>query len=73
MSNKDRLSGKKLIKVEKRQHKASGQKQEDEEWLIVLFQKSDRVWWKICESRGKIGLGRMEKRLWWRLKIGVRR
>ena len=37
------------------------------------FQKSDRVWWKIFEWRDDIGLGRMEKRLWWRLKIGVRR
>ena len=37
MSNEDRLSGKKLIKVKRRQYKASGQKQEDEEWLIVHF------------------------------------
>ena len=37
MSNEDRLSGKKLIKVKRRQYKVSGQKQENEEWLFVCF------------------------------------
>ena len=38
MSNENRLSGKKLIKAERRQGKASGQKQEGEEQLIVCFE-----------------------------------
>ena len=37
MSNEDRLSGKKLIKVKRRQYKASVQKQKDEERLIARF------------------------------------
>ena len=37
MSNEDRLSGRKLIKVKRWQYKASGQKEEDEEGIIVRF------------------------------------
>ena len=37
MSNEERLSGKKLIKVKRRQYKASVQKQKDEEQLIAHF------------------------------------
>ena len=37
MSNEERLSGKKLIKVKRRQYKASVQKQKDEEQLIARF------------------------------------
>ena len=37
MSNEDRLSGKKLIKVKRRQYKVSVQKQKDEEYLIARF------------------------------------
>ena len=37
MSNEERLSGKKLIKVKRRQYKAFVQKQKDEEQLITRF------------------------------------
>ena len=37
MSNEERLSGKKLIKVKRRQYKAFVQKQKDEEQLITHF------------------------------------
>ena len=37
MSNEERLSGKKLIKVKSRQYKVFVQKQKDEEQLIACF------------------------------------
>ena len=37
MSNEERLSGKKLIKVKRRQYKVFVQKQKDEEQLITRF------------------------------------
>ena len=56
MSNEERLSDNKLIKIRRRPYKVSVQKQKDEEYLIAHFKKSDRVWWKICEWHGVIGL-----------------
>ena len=37
MSNEERLSDDKLIKVKRRQYKVSVQKQKDEEYLIARF------------------------------------
>ena len=50
MSNEERLSGKKLIKVKRRQYKASVQKQKDEEQRIAQFKSKTGFGGKIVSG-----------------------